>query len=1368
MDDERKTGSSTYHIDRLTETNYRSWAQQLRWILDELDLWELVDGKEIRPAPPASAAGASTTGTDTGTQTTTTAMQEYRERLAAWSKKAKKARSIIGSSITASAMVYIEGIDDPAVMWQILSERFNPITKTTLLQVIKEFMRIQMDEEVDTMERHLQRVQRLKRRVEEQGETISDTVYNTVLLSSVPDTYKVAVNILESQENLTPSIIINRLLEESRKLGNEGGESSGKAALLSNTKPGKGKKSAGKKGGFKGGKKDLHCSFCNKSNHEEENCWVKHPELKPKKGTKGEAKFAMTAVTTTSSGKNENIWYVDSGASDHFSPHKNLFESYRDLKEPIEIITSKNGTTAHGVGVGVITVEAVAESKVNTLKINALYTPDMDSNLLSLGTLLDKGYEISMKPRTGTKIYKNGVLVADTIREGRLFRLKTVQHLGAKAKVKDKEKKKEIKIEGINIWHQRMAHLGEQNVRKLQSMADGIRVNPKTTLGVCEHCQSGRQTRQPSHEPASNKSTEPLGRVFSDICGPITPTTIGGKKYALLYIDEATDMNWIYGLRTKSSKEVLKRFKEFKKMVELESGKKIKILRTDGGGEYQKHVENYLKECGIKHEVTAPYSPEQNGVSERANRTFVERTKAILHDTELPKELWLEIASTVIYLKNRSPTVNLKTTSYEAWHDQRPDLSNLRVIGSTVYVHISKDLRTKLDYNTRKCQLVGYGGTNQWRMWDKTRQDVIVSRDVVFDEEPVSEVAEIVNESDDEEKPKEPKIYKEIVVMPKPKSTEQRPQVTEEIDTESEPEESDNESTVSTASALHLVTASGQRSKMDRTLKGKRLPTFAQEDFDKRATAKFSRIYQSDEAEPTTLKEAMRHPKHSKKWENSTQEEFDSLIKNKTWKLVPRPKDQNVIGSKWAFKHKKDALGKIARFKSRVVAKGYTQVYGVDYLDTFAPVAKLASLRIILAIAAVEDLEIHQMDVVAAFLAEELEELIYMEQPEGFVQGTEEEDLVCQLNKSIYGLKQSARLWNRKIRRMLLSKGYYQTHSDHCVFVHPITKIIVAIWVDDIIIAGKTTEDINELKDQLNKAFEMKDLGELKYFLGMQVYRDRMKRQIHINQSGYIKTILERFNLLDCNPVSTPIATGTQLRKSTQDDNIIDDPREYQSITGSQMYAMLCTRPDTAYAISQLSQYNNAPNKTHYAVVKRVLRYLKGTIDKGITFSGSLGLKLELYCDADWASGEDRKSISAYIGMLAGGAITWRAKKQSTVATSSTEAEYMALLEAVKESVWIQQLLKELGRTAINTNTIYDDNQGAIALAHNPEHHARTKHIDIQYHFVRECVENEKVSLEYCPTADMVADALTKPLARDRHQMLMKRMGLETWPISPT
>src|SRR5947207_1733205 len=272
------TGSSTYHVDKLTEMNYRSWAQQLPWILDERELWELVDGKEGKPEPPAATSAAITTSTatsttgETGVLPTHTATQEYQERLTAWTRKAKKARSIIGSSISASSMVYVEGIDNPAEMWRILSERFNPITKTTLLQVIKEFITVSMDETVDTMEIHLQRVQRLKRRVEEQGETISENIYNSILLNSVPEVYHIAVNILESQEQLTPSIIINRLLEESRKIG--GAESSGKMkmALLSNTKPGKGRKSAGKKGGFKGGKKDLHCDFCNNDGHEEENC----------------------------------------------------------------------------------------------------------------------------------------------------------------------------------------------------------------------------------------------------------------------------------------------------------------------------------------------------------------------------------------------------------------------------------------------------------------------------------------------------------------------------------------------------------------------------------------------------------------------------------------------------------------------------------------------------------------------------------------------------------------------------------------------------------------------------------------------------------------------------------------------------------------------------------------------------------------------------------------------------------------------------------------------------------------------------------------------------------------------------------------
>ena len=239
----------------------------------------------------------------------------------------------------------------------------------------------------------------------------------------------------------------------------------------------------------------------------------------------------------------------------------------------------------------------------------------------------------------------------------------------------------------------------------------------------------------------------------------------------------------------------------------------------------------------------------------------------------------------------------------------------------------------------------------------------------------------------------------------------------------------------------------------------------------------------------------------------------------------------------------------------------------------------------------------------------------------------------------------------------------------------------------------------------------------------------------------------QREKVSECNPDTTPIATGIRLYKSTpDDDNLMDDPKEYQSIVGSQT--------------------SNSPNESHYAITKRVSRYLKGTLHIGITFSGSLGLCLELYCDADWADGEDRKSISAHTAKLAGGAVSWRAKKQATGAMSSEGAGYMALLQATKESLWIQRLLDKLGRTAENPNIIYTDNQGAIALAHNPEHHARTKHVDIQYHFVRNCVEDGTTRLEYCPTEDMVADGLTKALGPERLRKLARMMGMGVWQKS--
>ena len=1283
-------------------------------------------------------------------------------------------------------MTYVEGTRDPAEMWAILEGRYRPKTRVTLRQLQRQFNTIKMIDDDGDMEKHLQKIERLKRQIEEQGEQISDSSYISVLLNCAPSRYDVPISILEAQDDVTSAIIINRLLEEYRKFLAARPEKT-LMAMLTN----QGGKGANQKGGKSKNAKakfDGNCYHCNKQNHKEDQCWIKHPELRPEKSRRNEKmegpKYSLMATTTSVAmpkrQSGPHIWFTDSGASDHFSPHRELFSTFRKLDEPIFIDTADG--TATGTGVGTVTLMVLGKDDIETeLQLNnVIYAPNMKSNLFSLAAAYDRGYETRMTPGYGVRIFHGETLVAGTVRDqGGLFRLKTITDSHAMVATVP-EKTPEL---DINIWHRRMGHLGEDNVRRLAKMVEGVKIKVRTAVGVCEACLEGKQHRQPSHKPAT-RASEPLELVHSDLCGPIDPTTYGGTNYYVLFTDDFTRMTHIYPLKRKTSAEVLERFREYRPEVEKQTGKSIKRLRTDGGGEYEKWMKDHLKGSGIIHETTAPYSPDQNGVAERANRTIMERVKAIIAESKLDKRLWMEIADTVVYLKNRSPTSAVATTPYELWHGAKPDLSHLRIIGSTAYVHVPKEKRTKLDTHSHKGILVGYGGTNQYKVWDLTRNDVVVSRDVVFIEgKPVNQTPAVYEE---------PRIVHEsITVLPGPPEELQQlptPPATENADSDSEEpgpdmvdpqillqESTANELQESTSGSVSGSATGGPTSGSTRTSarsnKGILTSTkFEDENFDKKPgrirTAKVARsINPDDEDEPATMQEAINHPTRGKQWEKAVRNEYESLIKNHTWDLVRRPKGRRIVTNKWALKHKKNEIARIVRLKARLVARGFSQIYGVDYLDTYAPVVKLASIRILLAIAAIYGLEIHQMDVVTAFLAGELEEEIFMEQPEGFEVGTTEDDLVCRLRRSLYGLKQAPRVWNQRIRHFLKSIGFDQTYSDPCVYINKETDVIIAMWVDDLIIFGKDMASINDLKAQLNEEYEMKDLGELKYFLGIQVHRDRERKIIHISQSGYNRTILERYGMQNSKPASTPLSTSDRLVKATIMD-VLTDQKEYQSIVGSLMYAMLATRPDLAQSIQQISQFSQNPTKTHEKAAKKGLRYINGTIDEGITYNGNLGMRLKAWSDANWGGEEGRESVSGFVFTLAGGAITYSSKKQRSVALSTTESEYMALLHALKELIWLLRFLREIGYGIDNQNIIYTDNQGAIALAHNPEHHARTKHVDIQYHFVRNCVEDGTTRLEYCPTEDMVADGLTKALGPERLRKLARMMGMGVWQKS--
>ena len=439
------------------------------------------------------------------------------------------------------------------------------------------------------------------------------------------------------------------------------------------------------------------------------------------------------------------------------------------------------------------------------------------------------------------------------------------------------------------------------------------------------------------------------------------------------------------------------------------------------------------------------------------------------------------------------------------------------------------------------------------------------------------------------------------------------------------------------------------------------------------------------------------------------------------------------------------------------MVKGYLQQYGVDFEQTYASVVKPMAFRLLFAIAAHHDLDIEQLDVVTAFLYGVIDQLIYVQMPKGY----EKAGMICKLNKALYGLKQSPRLWYERLSEFLLTKlGLSKLHAYHSIFSSSagIRGPIVTSFVDDLNIIGpKGSPMISEVKKQLNIAFKLVDMGPISHYLGLKVERNRDNRTIKLSQSTYIEKVLEKFHMQNAKSTTTPMKEGSQFRNESQASE--SDIKQYQAIVGSIMFAMIETRPDIAYATSVVSRHAKNPGKSHMEATKQILRYLSATRDRGITFGGG-NLSIQGYSDSDWAGDkEDRKSTSGYVFMLNNGPISWASKRQKTVALSSTDAEYMALTLAAKETIWIRLLMTELGLMqddATPTVNVLEregaialkgDNQSAIALANNPVLHSRTKHIDIQHHFIRNEVTEGRIDLTYVSSEHMVADGLTKPLA---------------------
>jgi transposase InsO family protein len=1150
--------------------------------------------------------------------------------------------------------------------------------------------------------------------------------------------------------------VVSRLMHEVSKRKEKGAQS-GEAALVA----------AQNKARMQTGAR--LCFTCGKPGHIARHCFLNKKKEKESaniasnKDNEEDYAFVSAIVATNdeehafaiNDGDNNTMakWIIDSGATKHMTPHRAAFQTYEVISPPRNVHLGDD-SIVHAVGVGTIVEEVMVmgvKHKINIKEV--LHIPKFKRNLISVVKLALNGLKVEFDDDACLVRAANRKVIARLPRVGSLYEMPFSMHDMANVAHQMPQSAP------LELWHRRLGHLNVRSVKALQSIVNGMHIKDgASNSAVCEGCIEGKLSRTPFPSEGGQRASKPLELVHSDVCGPFKTTSMGGCLYFVTFIDDYSRKVWVYVLKSKG--EVFAKFVEFKALVEKQSEHKIKAFRSDNGGEFtSKAFERFLQAHGIERQLSTPYTPQQNGVAERANRTIVEMARSMLHHQNLNKNLWAEAVVTAVYTRNRCPTNALVgKTPEEAWSGKRPTITHMRVFGCIAYAKVPDEKRTKLDAKGTKCLFLGYcEGTKAYRLMCLETKKILKCRDVVFAEEATCGDANVEMHPSGSLEP--PSV---IVVDAPPISAPIAQGVAQESQGVQEPQHTQEEEVVVES---HEEIGEGQRAQ------GSRYPTR-----ERRPLGEWwlnhilpppSEVERANVAcfdDPLTLRDALQSVDASK-WESAMQEEYASLMANGTWELAPLPKDRKSVGCKWVFRTKMDAQGNVVRYKARLVARGFSQVEGVDFHDTFAPVAKFTTIRCMLAIGAAMDLEIHQMDVKTAFLNGELEEDIYMDQPLGFVEeGTQH--LVCKLKKSLYGLKQSPRAWYQRIDTFFTKEGFSRSHADHSLYVKQSSEflLIVIIYVDDLIILASGDAVLGWLKAKLEKEFEMSDLGPLEFCLGVAFERNRSARTITMSQSKYIEEVLKRFNMEDCKPIGTPLdVKGSLLKLSDEEFKEVEEEMKaipYKAAVGSLMYAMVATRADLAFPVSMVSQFMAKAGPQHWMAVKRILRYLKGTIDYKLCLGGK-NIELKGYCDADWAGDvNERRSTTGYVFFVGDGAISWNCKRQPTIAVSTTEAEYMATSHCLKEALWLRQLLEDVGLVQRGATSIMCDNQGCIALAKDPKHHSRTKHIDVQHHFIREKLEDGEVSLWYCPTEDMVADVLTKALAKVRHEKLTKAMGL--------
>ena len=1348
-------------IDKLTELNWPVWKLQIKAYLEARELWNLCTGDETEPVAPADGDNA--------------ALAAFAQRLSKFQVRVARVKSILLQMVSTAQLHVIaqQHLQNPSDMWKELVDTFERPSLSNKLQLQTRLLDLRM-ESGSTVDDYFKDLLDLTERLAALGAPVeADFIVALALrgLSAEYDTLRVA---FVTKGTVTMSELREALRTEERRLYPVGSVGATGTSVLS---AGSSVQRAQVK--LKG--PPGSCYGCGKMGHIHRECptnpYKPQSSRKYNKAVKHKVKKAEHYVNDNDNvsdndddcevGGNDgndvmfsalygvrmmsndahSVWVIDSGATKHMSPFKNTFIDYVPfrVREPVSL---GNGTDCEAVGIGRVAVNMMCEgTEKRYILSDVLYVPKLVNNLFSVTAATLKGHKVTFKGKQ-CFFHRDGKLIATGHRINDLWYIHSAS-ANTCAVLNDSQD-----VAKLMLWHQRLGHVHEKRLKtavnkQLIVGVDTVGCNSSATeLPFCEACVEGKQTRKPFHGLTDVQTTQTLQLIHSDVCGPMSVGSLGNNRYFVTFTDDYSRFCYVYFLKHKS--EVFEKFKEFHAEVTNFNDKRIKTLRTDNGGEYTSvEFEQYLKNNGIRHEVTTPFSPQQNGVSERLNRTLQEMGLSQIVHAGLSKHFWADSIATACYVRNRLPVCPTHVSPYQRWYGKKPNVKHMRVFGCIAYALKPGPQRMKMDTKSEKMRFIGYPlSAKGYRLYDEKRNRVIVRRDVVFNEtdfgshrsavdpvtvgydSPVAPVASSRRLSESSSPSAQQPVHQSSTPSSAQPVRRSQRQVKPPDRFGDWVEDSEGENTESLGVVEHMSKCNN----------------------DKRLCLYFHNIH-----EPRTINEALR-TSEATEWKQAAEEEMETHKTMNTWKLVQLPEGRKPVGCRWVFRVKSKPDGTVERFKARLVAKGYSQQPGTDFAETFSPVVRLNNLRALLAYAIQKNLLIHQMDITTAFLHGHLKEEVYMEQPPGYVKEGQE-NLVCLLQRALYGLKQSPRCWNNTFCEYMKELGFTPLKSDCCIFKKINPLVFVALYVDDLIPITQNLNVMCAVKDDIMKRFPAKDLGPLHYILGIMCIQDHLNNRIGLTQEMYIDRLINRFGLTEALSVSTPSDVNVTLMK---DDGISKpvDKAYYQSIVGSLLYLALATRPDIQFAVSNIAKYNANPDQSHLSAAKRILCYLKKTRSLVLWYKQSED-KLIGYSDADYARDvDDRHSTSGYVFLLGHGAISWYSSKQRGISTSTSEAEYVALSHAVKEAIFLRLLITEFEAVDYGPVLIKEDNQAALAIARNPVFYSKTKHIDVCYHFTREAIGNCQIELEYCPTKDMIADILTKPLTKTQFERCRAVLGL--------